>query len=453
MALKKLSIHCNFRVYLNRALRDRYVCGLNYEKIQNRLLNAAFKLAHETARAMEMAKQQAKELVPGSAVHKVDKQQPWKRQGDTCGNTQGNKQGNTQDNAQSKARERCRHCKSVKHQPSDCSWQDATCYKCQQQGHIVPACKTTVPYKDKKGKTHMLEDEVQEDSSQGYPTSSGSTYNMFSMTMGRGSPPWKVTVCVNGVNLEMEVDSGATFSVIGENQLSMWGSPLVLQLSAVKLQTFTGEVIIPKGEAEVKVEYGGQTCCLPLLVKPGKQLLGRNWLSDLRLNWKELAQQHQVHQVISDAASVKDQFPSLFWGEPVKLKGFKAHVEVEPNAAPIFIKPRPVSYYMQSKLDAEYKRLQDTGIMEPVRYARWASPAVPITNCCGWAWSGSGIRSVTGCLRPPRKCWRLRLCSATTTQVNLWCYCVTRLSMVWELCFPTVVTVGRKCQLRLLHVS
>ena len=95
-----------------------------------------------------------------------------------------------------------------------------------------------------------------------------------------------MTLCVNGVNLEMEVDSGATFSVIGENQLSMWGSPLVLQPSPVKLRTFTGEVIIPQGEAEVKVEYGGQTCRLPLLVTPGKRpaLLGRNWLNDLCLN-------------------------------------------------------------------------------------------------------------------------------------------------------------------------
>ena len=185
MALKKLSIHCTFWVYLNRALHDRFVCGLNYEKIQNRLLYTAdltFKLACETARAMEMAEKQAKEFVLGSAVYKVDKQQPWKRQGDTRGNAQGNTQGKTQGNAQSKARKRCRHCSRVKHQPSDCRWQDAMYYKCQQRGHIIPACKTTVPYKDKKGKTHVLEDEVQEDSSQGYPTISGSTNNMFSMT-------------------------------------------------------------------------------------------------------------------------------------------------------------------------------------------------------------------------------------------------------------------------------
>ena len=178
VALKKLSIHCNFGVYLNRALCDRFVCGLNHEKIQNRLLNTAdltFKLACETARAMEIAEQQAKEFVPGSAMHKVDKQQPWKRQGDTRGNeqrngdTRGNEQGNTQGNAQSKSRERCRHCNSVKHQPSNCTWQSAA----------DPACKTSVLYKDKKGKTHVLEDEVQEGSSQGYSTSSGSTYNIF----------------------------------------------------------------------------------------------------------------------------------------------------------------------------------------------------------------------------------------------------------------------------------
>ena len=74
-----------------------------------------------------------------------------------------------------------------------------------------------VLYKDKKGKTHEAKDEVQEDSSQGYPVNSASIYNMFAITTGRGSPPWKVTVCVNVVDLVMEVDSGATFSVIGEN--------------------------------------------------------------------------------------------------------------------------------------------------------------------------------------------------------------------------------------------
>ena len=91
----------------------------------------------------------------------------------------------------------------------------------------------------------------------------------------------------------------------------------MLQPSPLKLQTFTGEVIIPKGE------YGGQTCRLPLLVTPGKRpvLLGCYWLSDLHLNWKELVQQHQLHQVTGDAASMNDQCPSLFREDLGDLKG------------------------------------------------------------------------------------------------------------------------------------
>ena len=62
----------------------------------------------------------------------------------------------------------------------------------------------------------------------------------------------------------------------------------MLQPLSVK---FTGEVIIPRGEAEVKVDYRGQTSCLPLLVTLGRWpgLLGHNWFSDLNMNWKELA--------------------------------------------------------------------------------------------------------------------------------------------------------------------
>ena len=39
LALKRLAVHCNHGEYLNRVLRDRFLCALNNPKIQNKLLN------------------------------------------------------------------------------------------------------------------------------------------------------------------------------------------------------------------------------------------------------------------------------------------------------------------------------------------------------------------------------------------------------------------------------
>ena len=58
VALKELSTYCEFRTFLNDAMRDRLVCGLYKEATQKRLLMEAeltFKKACEIAQVMEMA--------------------------------------------------------------------------------------------------------------------------------------------------------------------------------------------------------------------------------------------------------------------------------------------------------------------------------------------------------------------------------------------------------------
>ena len=63
--LRKLVDKCNFRDYLEEALRDRLVCGLKSEVIQRRLLTEeglTLKKAYETAVSMETAAKGASEL-------------------------------------------------------------------------------------------------------------------------------------------------------------------------------------------------------------------------------------------------------------------------------------------------------------------------------------------------------------------------------------------------------
>ena len=58
--LRRLSVHCNFRGYLEEALRDGFVCGLRSETTQKRLLDIPdlqLQDALGTALAMEAAAQ------------------------------------------------------------------------------------------------------------------------------------------------------------------------------------------------------------------------------------------------------------------------------------------------------------------------------------------------------------------------------------------------------------
>ena len=62
--LCRLSEHCGFQD-LENMLRDRLVCGVRDTRIQKKLLaetGLTFKKAFDSAQAVEMAEQQAKEL-------------------------------------------------------------------------------------------------------------------------------------------------------------------------------------------------------------------------------------------------------------------------------------------------------------------------------------------------------------------------------------------------------
>ena len=60
------------------------------------------------------------------------------------------------------------------------------------------------------------------------------------------------------------------------------------------------------------------------------------------------------------------------------LTGPRTKIYVETEAKPKFLETRPVPYAMKGKIEAELKRLQDEGTIEPVQFSEWAAPIVPI---------------------------------------------------------------------------
>ena len=125
--------------------------------------------------------------------------------------------------------------------------------------------------------------------------------------------------------------------------------------------------------------YGKETAVLPLLIveKEGPSLLGRNWLNTLRLDWSQLISVHHL-QGSSALSAVLQRHPHVFEEGLGTLKGFKAKICVDPSSTPRFCKARPVPYAMRAMVEEELDRLVQLKILEPVQFADWAAPIVPV---------------------------------------------------------------------------
>ena len=109
----------------------------------------------------------------------------------------------------------------------------------------------------------------------------------FSCTLTRPFP-MVVTIQLNQTPLDIEVDTGATASLISEQTYkSLWPTEKApaLQPSEVKLRTYTGEELKVLGAIDVHVQLGTQQHDLSLLVVQvlGPSSLGSDWMVPIRL--------------------------------------------------------------------------------------------------------------------------------------------------------------------------
>ena len=112
-----------------------------------------------------------------------------------------------------------------------------------------------------------------------------SAYALFNVTSSLSSP-FIVTLQINGADVQMEVDTGVSMTLISKATFDkIWNSQTAppLQSTGSKLRTYTGENFEVLGAANVDVSFQDQYKQLHLLVVGGKgpSLLGRDWLSHI----------------------------------------------------------------------------------------------------------------------------------------------------------------------------
>ena len=261
--LCSIAEYCNFGDTLETMLRDRLICGINDDRIQQRLLSeegdkSTLKSATTLAQAMETAAKDAVELKPPMPHHQT-----------------------VQRVNKETSKKPCYRCARVGHTPDRCRFKNEKCHQCHKTGHIKRACRSK-PQLPRVIK-HINEEEPQESASE--PDESSEDYNLFALrtTSARRSPI--VPVTIESQALEMELDTGADVSLISEETYNQRWKHIPLQESTTTLRSYSGDLIGVKGQMEVNVTYGDQHRKLPLLVVKGKgpNLLGKDWLSRITL--------------------------------------------------------------------------------------------------------------------------------------------------------------------------
>ena len=361
--LRKLSEHCSFGEGLQDMLRDRLVCGCKDHRLQCKLLaetDLTFEKAFKIAKAAETAEKEARDLHDTPAAQPVH----------VIKGTRSNKHAQrAQTLPQGKSvLPICYRC-GAKHKATECRFKEAECNFCKKKGHIAKVCRSRL--KQKSG-THQMpaEDDTE-------PLE----YSLFHTQSSNRSPPILITLKVNGADLTMELDTGATLSLISENTYKkifpVETAPHILN-SKAQLKTYTGEVIKVLGAIEVEVTHNEQKKQMNLLVVAGDgpSLLGRDWLSHIRLDWSTL---NRIQSTATSACQeILDQHNALFKDELGTVKNTTAKFNIDPQVKPKFFKARPVPYALRPKVEAQLDKLEAAGIIRPVQFSQWAAPIVPV---------------------------------------------------------------------------
>ena len=107
----------------------------------------------------------------------------------------------------------------------------------------------------------------------------------------------------------------------------------------MKLQSYSGHEIPVIGEAKVQVAYHDQEAVLPVVItgNDGPVLMGRDWLSVLKLEWRQI--KRISLEPVNKLDLLQTKYSSLFDGNLGTIKGVSAHLKLKENAVPQFLNP------------------------------------------------------------------------------------------------------------------
>ena len=183
-------------------------------------------------------------------------------------------------------KQKCHRCQGGGHAASTCRFRVFTFRSCGKKGHIARACRSTALLAMQRHKAHCVQ-ESDEDIMDDENEQRVHTIHRLGAQKER---PLMVEVTVDKKTVPMEIDTGASVSILSESTFRHNWSRRSAPHPRITLRIYTSERIQLLGELDVAVRYDGQVAKLPILVvkENGPNLLGRDWVHKLKLDWTNI---------------------------------------------------------------------------------------------------------------------------------------------------------------------
>ncbi|KAL1447118.1 hypothetical protein MTO96_044374 [Rhipicephalus appendiculatus] len=134
---------------------------------------------------------------------------------------------------------------------------------------------------------------------------------MWQVEYATPPPPFTVTVEVCGKPLRMEVDTGASVSVMAKSCLLQLLPSVPVQSSQVFPRSYSGKLNKVQGKADVHVKFHDKEADLLIFLAGDESptLLGRKWMQELGIGVSDV--EVSIH-ALSDAKNLVQDYAEVF---------------------------------------------------------------------------------------------------------------------------------------------
>lgn len=256
--LRKLAEHCDFGAQLEERLCEKFARGINNVEVQRKRLARSDLTLHqavEIASTTMATTQAAKELQSNGSLDNTPRQTAELHFSNS--KSSHHRQAKTTPKSRKHDSKTCGRCGGP-HASQSCKFKDATCYKCNKTGHIAKACRSSGPKQQHRHQhqprptrhtTHLMEEAS-------HSASGEENFNLFNVGNLQSARPTPIDVemIVNGEQVTFQLDTGASLTVLTEDDAQQINLP-TLRKSTKVLHTYTGQLVDIVGECDVSVTY------------------------------------------------------------------------------------------------------------------------------------------------------------------------------------------------------